>query len=709
MLAAAGQARDGHPAARCLVLRVPVAKRRAVGMRLVSSNSDRVRSASLDSASRALVASYLAQVLLGAVQATIFAHFYRTSRHDYLRWWTWSFVGLCVYHACAAAALMWASFSAADLASRLILSWLSQVAFYVQVTLLLLGSLQIADARPRDAVVVRRLLFAAVVFGSAVSLAFAFAENGASERLWLRVGLRYLICGAAFMATAVLLWRQRVNSPGIGPAMVALAFSTYGLLLSFEFGLFVLQSAQQRRIDGAELLSVFDLVAQACIAFGLIIWVAEDERRRADRATRDVEHARRYDASTGLPNRVEMERLLQVDLQACAGNSLAVFAIDLVNLGQVAKSFGVHHAEAIFREASQRLLAHGGAATLRVARMDSHRLAVSVPAAEPAAEWERLALDWVTQLERPYDNVAAGVAIECTVGIAVGPGDGTDAASLLAHAEQSIHDPLQKVAFFSYERDQELRRRLAFAEESRAGLRSGQIVPFFQPIVASDGSAITGFEVLARWLHPVRGTLLPADFLGVLEDRGLMAQFDRHMLEQACRQAAGLRVPRISLNVSAYGFERDDFVADVRQALASSALPAECLCLEITESTALIDLSRTRDILLQLRALGIGISLDDFGTGYSSLAHLRELPIDTIKIDRVFVHAALDDVKTAAIVESVVTLARRLGLDIVIEGVEQRREFEYFRQLGATHFQGWLFAPAFGFADAQALTHIAAP
>lgn len=644
---------------------------------------------------------------MGAVQASIFAHFYRTSRHDYLRWWTWSFVGLCVYHACAAAAVVCASFNAADLASRLIVSWLSQVAVYVQVALLLLGSLQIADARPRDGAVVRRLLFAAVVFGSAVSLAFAFAETGASERLWLRVGLRYLICGAAFMTTAVLLWRQRANSPGIGPAMVALAFSTYGLLLSFQFGLFVLQWAQQRRIDGAELLSVFDLVAQACIAFGLIIWVAEDERRRADTATRDFEHARRYDASTGLPNRSEMERLLQVDLQAGADRRLAVFVIDLVNLGRVAKSFGVHHAEAIFREARQRLLAHGSAA-LRVARLDSHRFAVSVITAEPAVEWERLALDWVTQLERPYDEVAAGIAIECTIGIAVGPGDGADAANLLAHAEQAIHDPLQRVAFFSYERDQELRRRLAFAEESLAGLRSGQIVPFFQPIVAPDGSAITGFEVLARWLHPVRGTLLPADFLGVLEDRGLMAEFDRHMLEQACRQAAGLRVPRISLNVSAYGFESDDFVADVRQALAASALPAECLCLEITESTALIDVRRTRDILLQLRALGVGISLDDFGTGYSSLAHLGELPIDTIKIDRVFVHAALDDVKTAAIVESVVTLARRLGLDIVVEGVEQRRELDYFRQLGATHFQGWLFAPAYSFAEAQTLTRIPA-
>lgn len=659
----------------------------------------------MDSASRALVASYLAQVLLGAVQAWIFAHFYRTSRQHYLRWWTWSFVGLCVYHASAAAALVLASHDAADLASRLVLSWVSQVAVYVQVALLLVGSLQIAAERPRNAAVVRHLLAVAVFFGSAVSFAFAFAEDGADERLWLRVGLRYLICGAAFLMTAVLLWRQRAKSPGIGPAMVALAFSTYGLLLSLEFGLFVLQSAQQRRIEGAELLVVFDLVAQACIAFGLIIWVAEDERRRADQAKRDVEHARRYDASTGLPNRVEMERLLQQDLQACAGRPLAVFAIDLANLGQVAKSFGAHQAEAVAREASQRLLAYGGA--LRVARLDTHRFATSVPADEPAVECERLALDWIAQLERPYEGLAIDAfAIECTVGIAVGPGDGTDAASLLAHAEQSTPDLLQKVAFFSSERDQERRRRLAFAEESRAGLRSGQIVPFFQPIVAADGAAITGFEVLARWLHPVRGTLLPAEFLGVFENRGLMAEFDRRMLEQACARAKGLCVPRISLNVSAYGFESADFVADVRQALAASALPAECLCLEITESTALIDLRRTREILLQLRALGVGIALDDFGTGHSSLAYLRELPIDTIKIDRGFVHAALHDVKTAAIVESVVTLARRLGLDTVIEGVEQRREFDFFRQLGATHFQGWLFAPAFCFADAQMLTHV---
>lgn len=662
----------------------------------------------MDPASRMLVATYLAHVVLGAVQASILAHFYRLSRQDYLRWWTYSFVGVCVYHASAAAAVFWVTTGAGDQVTRLIASWLSQVAVYVQVTLLLVGSLQIAGVRPLTRRSVTRLVWLAALLGTGVSLAYAFVENGASERLWLRVGLRYLICSIAFMTTAVLLWRLRSRHAGRGIAMVALAFSSYGLLLSFEFGLFVLQWAQQRRIDGAELISVFDLVAQACIAFGVIIWVAEDAHGRADRATRDFEHAKRFDVSTGLPNRAEMERRIQGELERTDIRHVGVFAIDLVNLVDVSRAFGIDQAEAIARTASQRLLEPGAISGVRIGRLDTHRFVASVASSDTATAWDRLALEWIARLERPYASDATTTfAIECSIGIAIGPGDGTDAKTLLAHAELATHGSRQSMAFYSIQRDGELRQRLAFAEESLAGLRAGQIVPYFQPIVKADG-AIAGFEVLARWAHPARGLLPPADFLHVLADRGAMAELDRHMLTQACRHASAFAVPRISLNVSPEGFERDGLVGEVRDALAASALPPQCLCLEITESTALIDLARTRAILLELRELGVTIALDDFGTGYSSLAHLRELPIDSIKIDRVFAQAALHDARTAAIVESLVTLAQRLELQIVIEGIEAQRELDYFRRLGATRFQGWLFAPAYRFDEARTLSHVAA-
>lgn len=663
----------------------------------------------MDPASRAVVVIYLAHVVLGAVQASIIGHFYRLSRLDHLRWWTWSFVASCIYHAFAALAVFWLTSRGDESALRLLWTWISQTAVYVQVMLLLLGSVQVIAVGPLRRNAVKMLLWTAVLLGTAVSLAWAFAEDGAAARLWLRVGARYLLCGAAFMATAVLLWRKRSRHHGLGLRLVAGAYAAYSLLLSCQFVLFVLQRAQQRRIDGAELAGIFDLVAQACIAFGLILWMAEDERRRADQATADFERARRCDASTGLPNRAEMERLIDGDLLSPNASSLAVFSVDLLHLEPVARSEGAHGVERIAREASERLLSATAGLRARVGRLNTYRFAVTLDGAAAATEWERRALDWVARLELPYVGGAGGaVAIECSVGIAVGPGDAADAARLLAHAEQAVDGRHRAIAFYSPERDRELRRRLAFADESLAALRNGQIVPFFQPIVSAEGSAIAEFEVLARWLHPSRGVLLPGEFLDVFDDRGAMAELDRHMLSQACRYARRLCVPRIALNVSAHGFERLDLVADVKQALLANDLPASALCLEITESTALLDLQRTRAVLLELRELGVRVALDDFGTGYSSLVHLRDLPIDAIKIDRSFVQSALHDATTAAIIESLVPLAHRLHLQVVVEGVQTTDEFDYFRRLGATHFQGWLMAPAYPFEEACHLSRVAA-
>ncbi|MEO5561033.1 MAG: GGDEF domain-containing phosphodiesterase [Dokdonella sp.] len=662
----------------------------------------------MDPANQGLLLTYIAQALVGVVQVGIFAYFHRIYRQDYLRYWTWSFAALCVYQLAAGCAVYMVSVDRDNLGVRLLWSWLSQVASYLQVALLIAGSLSVGGGAGIGRRSLARVLAAAILFGTAVSLAYAFSADGADARLFLRVGLRFAISGAAFIATAVLLARRRALIPGLGLRFVMASFAAYGLMLLQESGFFALQFHHGKNIPGVEFLGLFDLVAQSCIGFGLIIWLAEDERRRADRATLDTERLRSFDATTGLPNR--NHALRQIDADLGNGGSeypLAILAIDFPELEGMAKWLGFPEVEGIALQVAQRLQDRTERVGRRLARVHAHRFMLSVPQRNDNASLIGLVQNLREDLLKPYVANASPLSIAVAIGIAVSPGDGCEAATLLQHAEAAAQGASHGLAFYSAKRDAIARHRMEFSAQVRAAFETGEFVPYFQPIVRSGSRDVVSFEVLARWNHRDRGLLLPADFLSSVEECGLLPAMDMHMLYEACAWAAphseAPGAPTISVNVSSHTFEQESYRDLVRETLASTGLNPHRLQIEITESTALADTVHTRNTLNALRADGVRVALDDFGVGFSSLAQLRNLPVDSLKIDRSFVQAALHDRKTAAIAESIALLARKLGLEVVAEGVENCSEADHFEKLGVTHLQGFMFSAAISGARASEL------
>jgi EAL domain-containing protein (putative c-di-GMP-specific phosphodiesterase class I) len=238
-------------------------------------------------------------------------------------------------------------------------------------------------------------------------------------------------------------------------------------------------------------------------------------------------------------------------------------------------------------------------------------------------------------------------------------------------------------------------------EELRQALDDGQLELHYQPIVGLADGAVQRFEALVRWRHPGGALLLPDDFLAQMAHSRMMPRFTRWVLHTAC-SAAACGLDAVAVNVSASDICRVDLLADVTAALSESGLPAKHLTIELTEHAVVQDLEGAAVVLAELRDMGVGVALDDFGTGYSSLFYLRALPISELKIDSVFVAALDRDEEDAAIVESVVRLARAVGLSAVAEGVEEEGQAAALLGMGCPAAQGHLWgsaAPADDHAD----------
>jgi len=250
--------------------------------------------------------------------------------------------------------------------------------------------------------------------------------------------------------------------------------------------------------------------------------------------------------------------------------------------------------------------------------------------------------------------------------------------------------------------------RLALEADLHGALERGEIMPFYQPIAHLETGRLAGFEALARWKHPVRGLVLPDDFLPMLADAGLMNALGRHMLRTSAAQAAAWRRAHpeagelfVAVNLSTGELDDErlvDFVADM---VKSNDLPPRVLKVEITESDIMRDPERAAVVLEDLRRAGAGISLDDFGTGFSSLAYLTRLPFETLKIDRYFVRTMVENESSAKIVRSVATLGRDLGLEVVAEGVETLAVARQLHALGCQYGQGYGYSPALEAQEAE--------
>jgi diguanylate cyclase (GGDEF)-like protein len=425
-----------------------------------------------------------------------------------------------------------------------------------------------------------------------------------------------------------------------------------------------------------------------------------------------LEHLTHYDPVTGMPNRALLLKLLgrAVVRAELHGHELAVVLLDLDHFKVLNDSLGHAVGDELLLQVAGRLESclRGDDAVARLAGDEFGLVLNEVGASQLPEVAERLR----GALAAPFAIGEQSVFVTASLGVAVAPGDGLDAEDLLAKADAAMYqakaDGRGQVRYFDPAINEHHRQRMELEHDLRTAVAEGHIVLHYQLRVRLPDRAVVGVEGLARWSHPSRGTLPPAEFIPVAEETGLIVDLGRHLLRTACRQLRawreiGLSHLFVSVNLSARQLLDPCLVADVAACLAEHELPGDRLELELTESLLMDPSEATMATLHGLRQLGVRLSIDDFGTGYSSLSYLKRLPIQTVKVDRSFVTDLPSCRESAALVRAVVSLGRNLDLRVVAEGVESDDQLAFLTGVGCDEAQGYLVAPPLPAAELSAL------
>jgi diguanylate cyclase (GGDEF)-like protein len=420
---------------------------------------------------------------------------------------------------------------------------------------------------------------------------------------------------------------------------------------------------------------------------------------RGGRAAIAKEHQAVHDALTGLPNRVLFRDRAEQAIHAArrAGAGCTVMLMDLNHFKEINDTLGHHQGDRLLQEVAIRLRATVRASDT-VARLggDEFGILLHGTSADGAAAVAETVL---ARLREPFVVDATTLQVGGSIGLACCPQHGADVETLIQRADIAMYAAKSTSAgYAAFERSQDRHspRRLILAAALRGAIERGELLLAYQPKADLRTGRIVGVEALARWEHPELGVVEPAEFVPIAEQTGLIIALTTSVLEAALERAASWRALghdlSIAVNLSARSFLDARLADEIPQLLAAHDLPPHCLELEITESMLMHDPRRARLTLEQLAAIGVGLSVDDFGTGYSSLAHLKRLPVDTIKIDKSFVLDMADDEADEAIVRSTIELAHNLGLRVVAEGVESAETWMRLAALGCDLAQGFHLA-----------------
>ncbi len=423
------------------------------------------------------------------------------------------------------------------------------------------------------------------------------------------------------------------------------------------------------------------------------------------REVRNLAHSRQLaltDELTGLGNRRAFYEQVEAHTRSMGADGTgALLLLDLDRFKEVNDSLGHHAGDDLLRLVAVRLSDCLDSSKDLLARLGGDEFAIFLGEVG-AEEAEAIAQRVHAVLAPPFTVDAVTVRVDASVGIALYPNHGREVANLLRRADIAMyHAKSARSGHCSYTPESDSsggEERLRTLEELRDAVLSGGLSVFYQPKVDSRTLRVGGVEALVRWPHPTRGLLLPDAFLPLAEQSGLMRDLTTAVLVQSLAQVrqwrdAG-RVLSVAVNLSASSLVDVELPQRVWAILGQHGLPADALELEITEDFLMGDRARARQILTELRSLGIRVSVDDFGTGYSSLAYLRELPIDQLKLDRSFVLPMSEDPRAAAIVRSTIELAHSLGMTLVAEGVEDEATAGQLAVSGCDESQGFYFSKA---------------
>jgi diguanylate cyclase (GGDEF)-like protein/PAS domain S-box-containing protein len=443
----------------------------------------------------------------------------------------------------------------------------------------------------------------------------------------------------------------------------------------------------------------------------LLLCIARDISERED-AEQRIQHLAYHDTLTNLPNRTLLTDRVNRALARArrTGQIGALLFLDLDKFKRINDSLGHSVGDELLKELAQRLRN-----TLReedtVARLGGDEFVVLL---EGLGKQQDLAVKKAGEIAEKLRTVfndeyhlhGHELYVTASIGIVTFPHDGDSVDTLLRHADTAMYHAKgagrDGARLFERQMDEAAISRLQLENELRTGLREGQFELYFQPVLAiKDGHAL-GAEVLLRWQHPTAGLIAPTEFLPYIENCALMLKLDDWVLLESCRllgeiqQDDELQPPEcLAVNVSHQQFHQPDFVDRVKQIVAETGADPKRLQFEITETVLIKDTRDSVERMNALRQLGIRFAIDDFGTGYSSLTDLRQLPIDTLKIDRVFIRDIDSDPNDAAIVRAILSMARHIGLNVIAEGVETREQLRFLREADCSYYQGYLGRPPF--------------
>jgi len=532
-----------------------------------------------------------------------------------------------------------------------------------------------------------------------------------------RIETHFHIFGSLAFLAFYLDWQVLI----VASATIAIDHLLRGLFLPYSiFGTYAVQPWRWLEHTGWVVFSdVFLLIACADRIRDLReLTVKHMEREK-------LLHHARFDALTGLPNRSYLsEKMAEMTRNSHRGqNAFACLYIDLDRFKEVNEQMGHLSGDAILRSAAERIHSRLGenAFLARLAGDEFVALVPEPPASSlllatgdsptPSPGPEEAARAILRSLLQPFEMHGKAIALGASIGISRYPQDGLDEDELLLRSDRAMYNVKRAgrndYLFHSAEMLAASNQRDEAERFLHHAIEQNEFALHYQPIFHATGD-IAGLEALIRWNDPQRGNIPPSLFIPLAEETGLILQLGAFVLHEACKQATdwhsrGLLPGRIAVNVSSIELAREDYAEVVIRTLRQHYTPPEAIELEVTETALVNDFALAERHLRELHEYGIRISIDDFGTGYSSLGRLRQLTLDTLKIDRIFVDGVATSEADRTVVEHIIAMAHTLGMRVVAEGVETENQLQTLRSLGCDEIQGFLLSKPLDRQGAEAL------
>lgn len=415
-----------------------------------------------------------------------------------------------------------------------------------------------------------------------------------------------------------------------------------------------------------------------------------------------------YDPLTKLCNRRLFNDLLTRMIATTERNDtrMALLYLDLDDFKRINDSLGHENGDKLLKVVGERLLAIVRKSDI-VARIGGDEFCILLPNIQCSGNAAKVADKILQDIEKPIKLGTHSVRVTPSIGITLAPDDGTNTEKLLKNADMAMYSAKENsrnnFQFFAGKLNTNALERLILERELSQAVNNNEFILHFQPQICLITNKVKGIEALVRWQHPSRGFLPPGDFIQFAEDSRLIIPIGIWILEQACQQLKQLDRPdlTVSVNLSPRQFADPNLLSSIKKALTMSNLEGHRLELEITETALMENMENAISTLKEIKSLGILIAIDDFGTGYSSLSQLKNLPADTLKIDREFIKDIIESTENAVITEVIINMGHKLGLTIIAEGVETEEQMDFIIQIQCDMAQGYFFSRPL---DADALS-----